>query len=108
MFGLPQQHQVMLDFYQLVYSYGLHPYVVHRAFLHIDEYQAVIKRMGCGPAKGELGHDPNISYGRVADFPVPEISERRIGPSFHVWPVTNARAAAPALTRGDRECPIRS
>jgi hypothetical protein len=54
MFGLVQQMHVMLDWYQLVYSYGLDPYIVHRAFLLIDEYQTVIKNM----AWGQLATNP--------------------------------------------------
>jgi hypothetical protein len=55
-----QRHQVMLDWYQIVYVYGVHPYAAHRAFLAIAEYQDVIKEMGCGPDKDEPGHDPNL------------------------------------------------
>jgi hypothetical protein len=34
-----QQFSVLRDFYSLVYVYGLHPYLVHRALLHVDEYK---------------------------------------------------------------------
>lgn len=84
--GVEQRLAVMWDFYTLVYLYGLSPYVVHRAFLHIDEYQEVIKDMGAGPARGELGHDPEIPYGRASSRPVPAVSERPYGRSVHVWP----------------------
>lgn len=80
-----QQFSVMRDFYTLVYVYGLHPYLVHRALLHIDEYQDVIKAMGAGPAKGELGHDPDVVSGRT-DYPLPPVEERRIERSFHFSP----------------------
>jgi hypothetical protein len=75
LFGMPQQFAVMRDFYVLVYSYGLHPYVVHRAFLHIDEFQAAIKACGLGPDEGELWHDCNVCYGRCVDYSVPAIKE---------------------------------
>lgn len=82
-----QKLAVIRDFYSLVYTDGLNPYVVHRAFLHIDEYQEFIKEMGAGPAPDEIGYDPEISYGR-SDYPVPEVVERRLGRSVHVWPTT--------------------
>lgn len=81
-----QEHEVLRDFYRLVYLYGVHPYVAHRAMLHIDEYQDITKEMGAGPDKGELGHDPNVGYGRSTRYPVPKVVERRIGASVHVWP----------------------
>ena len=57
-----QQFAVLRDFYALVFTYGLDPYLVHRALLHIDEYQDIIKAMGAGPDKDELGHDPRSAY----------------------------------------------
>ncbi|MBX5001874.1 hypothetical protein HJB72_28540 [Rhizobium lentis] len=86
MTGAEQRFQVMRDWYELVYGYGLHPFVVHTAFLRIDEYQEIIKEMGMGPDRGELGHDPEVGYGRAGDFPVPEIDINHIGQSVHVWP----------------------
>jgi hypothetical protein len=85
--GLIQRHHVVLDWYKLVYVSGLHPYVVHIAFLHIDEYLAAIKEMGCGPDRDELGHDPEVGHGRAVRYPVPKIKTHRIGRSIHVWPV---------------------
>ena len=84
--GIVQQHQVMLDWYQLVYSYGIEPYLAHLAFLEIDEYQDVIKDMGCGPAKGERGHDPNIPYGRSVTTELPRVRILRRGDVTHFWP----------------------
>ncbi|MCW5733491.1 MAG: hypothetical protein KIS73_05170 [Enhydrobacter sp.] len=84
-----QATAVFQDYYMLVYSYGLHPYVVHRAFLHIDEYQEFIKSMGAGPDLGELGHDPSIMHGRSVAYPLPSVSERHIGRSFHFWPAAS-------------------
>ena len=81
-----QKFHVMRDWYELVYGYGLHPFVVHTAFLQIQEYQEITKEMGMGPAKGEPGHDPEVGYGRAVDYPVPEIEIGRIGKSMHVWP----------------------
>jgi hypothetical protein len=85
-FGLPQQMHVLRDWYMLVYSYGIHPYVAHRAFLLIDEYQTIIKRMGFGPAPGEPGHDPYAGYGRAIELPVPSLQIRRTGRATHFWP----------------------
>ena len=33
----------MLQMYLLVYTNGIDPYIAHRAFLLIDEYQTIIK-----------------------------------------------------------------
>jgi hypothetical protein len=86
LFGLPQQMQVMLDWYMLVYTNGLDPYFVHRAFLLIDEYQTIIKKNGLGPARDEPGHDPNVSYGRAFSQQPPNILIRRWGRATHFWP----------------------
>lgn len=85
-----QRCEVMLDWYRLVYAYGLDPYVVHRAFLLVDEYQDVIKRMGCGPDKDEPGHDPQVSYGRAVRMPPPKLKIVRTGPATHFWPIIGA------------------
>ncbi|MBL8580342.1 MAG: hypothetical protein JNK47_24355 [Mesorhizobium sp.] len=82
-----QQFSVLRDFYSLAYVYGLHPYLVHRAFLHIDEYQDITKAMGAGPDENELGHDPNVGYGR-SSYPVPSVEERRLERSFHFFAAT--------------------
>lgn len=87
-----QRRLVMLDWYQLVYTYALDPYVVHRAFLLIDEYQDVIKQMGCGPDKDEPGHDPEVSYGRAVRVSVPRLEIVRTGPATHFWPIIGARS----------------
>jgi hypothetical protein len=81
-----QRHQVMLDWYQIVYVYGVHPYAAHRAFLAIAEYQDIIKEIGCGPDKEEQGHDPNVGYGRVCLYPVPELNIFTRYGALHVWP----------------------
>jgi hypothetical protein len=86
LFGILQQLHVMLDWYQLVYSFGLDPYAVHRAFLEIEEYQAIIKKYGMGPAKGEQGHDPEVMHGRRGRFPTPELQIFRKAGALHVWP----------------------
>ena len=77
---------VLQDFYRLVYLEGLDPYIVHRAFLHIDEYQEFLRDMEAGPAPGELGHDPQLPFGRSDNYALPEVNERRIGRSIHIWP----------------------
>jgi hypothetical protein len=69
--GVNQRLEVLCDFYQLVYSYGINPYIAHRALLLIDEYRDVIKWMGSGPDKDEPGHDPTTPYGRAVLWPVP-------------------------------------
>jgi len=46
----------LADWYLLVYTNGIDPYIAHRAFLLIDEYQAIIKSIGCGPARDEPSH----------------------------------------------------
>jgi hypothetical protein len=84
LFGIVQQLFVLLDWYQLVYSCGLDPYMVHRAFLEIEEYQAVIKKYGMGPAADEQGHDPNIPYGRCCRSPTPELHIFKKGGAVHV------------------------
>jgi hypothetical protein len=84
--GIEQEREVLMDFYKLVYSYGLQPYVVHRAFLHIDEYQKMIKLFGLGPDRGEVGHDPQAHYGRVISTEVPEVDERHAHGGIHIWP----------------------
>jgi hypothetical protein len=77
-----QRHQVMLDWYQIVYVYGVHPYAAHRAFLVIAEYQDIIQEMGCGPDKDE----PNVGYGRVCSYPVPELNIFTRYSALYVWP----------------------
>lgn len=62
------------DDYQIVYVYGVRPYAAHRAFPAIAEYRNIIKEMGCGPDKDEPGHDPNVGYGRVCLYPIPELN----------------------------------
>ena len=86
LFGRAQQFEVMMEWYALVYGYGLAPYIVHRAFLLIDEYQSIIKAKGWGPAKGEPGHDPNISYGRAVSVPPLEIDIHHAYGATHFWP----------------------
>ena len=76
----------MRDWYMLVYSYGIDPYLAHLAFLLIDEYQTIIKNMGFGPAKGELGHDPDVGYGRAIVAPKPSVNIVRQGRVTHFWP----------------------
>ncbi len=97
LFGAPQQQQVMTDWYQLVYSYGVHPYTAHRAFLLISEYETVIKRYGMGPDRGEPGHDPEVCFGRAHIYPVPVLQVGCLGGSSHFWPTgefTRERGAA--------------
>lgn len=84
--GIEQKFHVLRDYYELVYVFGLHPYLVHRAFLLIDEYQAITRDGGFGPAPGEIGHDPDVGYGRAVGLPLPKIQTFRIGSSCHFWP----------------------
>lgn len=91
--GMPQQFHVMRDWYMLVYVYAMHPYVVHRAFLLIAEYQAVIKAMGAGPAKDEHGHDPEVGHGPAVQMPKPRITVATFGQSTHFWPFVTPNEA---------------
>lgn len=47
--GVEQKFHVMLDAYQLVSQYGLHPYLVHRALSHIEEYRLMMTEYGMAP-----------------------------------------------------------
>jgi hypothetical protein len=83
--GLPQRMHVMQDFYMLTYTYGIDPCIVHRAMLEIEEYQTIIKEMGCGPAPDEPGHDPDVCYGRVVSSRS-DMKVFRAHGALHVWP----------------------
>jgi hypothetical protein len=89
-----QRFHVMLDWYMLVYTYGIHPYIVHRAFLLIDEYQSILKAFSMGPAEGEPGFDPNVGYGRAGDYPIPEITITQAGRATHFGPRIEKQQAA--------------
>jgi hypothetical protein len=84
MSGCEQRLHVKRDWYLLVYVYGIDPYVAHRAFLLIDEYQAIIKEMGCGPARDEPGHDSDVGYGRAVVLPTPSLQIRQSGRATHL------------------------
>jgi hypothetical protein len=92
MHGFVQQRQVMLDWFQLVYSYGIHPYVAHRAFLLIDEYQAAIKSIDCGAAKDEPGHDPDVGFGPAVCCPALPLKIFSTGRATHFWPQAGEQA----------------
>jgi hypothetical protein len=94
LFGVSQQLAVMKEWYMLVYSYGIDPYLAHLAFLMIDEYQAVIKGMGFGPAKGEHGFDPQIGFGRAIATEQPRVRIRHRGEVSHFWPERILEVAA--------------
>lgn len=83
--GTAQEFEVLAEWYGLVFGYGVHPVIAHRAFLHIDEYQTLVKRIGWGPGKGEPGHDPNTPHGRL-DYPTPEFDVHEQHGVVHVWP----------------------
>jgi hypothetical protein len=71
--SLPDKDQhfaVLKDFYSLVQVYGLHPYLVHRAFMHIDEYRDLAAEMGVAEEH---------------TYAVPSVEEDRIERSFHFW-----------------------
>jgi hypothetical protein len=95
--GAVQQAAVMRDWYELVYSYGIHPYVAHRAFLLIDEYQAVIKAWGMGPAKDEPGHDPTVGFGRSIRWRKPPLCIKQWGKGTHFWLRRSVKAVKSAL-----------
>jgi hypothetical protein len=82
--GVVLERELMSDWYMLVYSYGLHPYLVHRAFLLIDEFQAIIKHRDLGPASDEPGHDPNGGgCGRTVHWPLPKLLITETGRATH-------------------------
>lgn len=74
-----QKFAVLKDFYTLVQGYGLHPSVVHRAFLHIDEYRDIAKDVGA-----VLGHDA-ATGDEPMNYPTPAVEEERVERSFHFW-----------------------
>lgn len=80
--GVDQQFAVLKDFHTLVYLYGLDPYLVHRAFLHIDEYQDIMRSEGAGPAEDEHGHTPDGGHGRK-NYDVPSVEEHQVERSHH-------------------------
>lgn len=104
LFGRAQQFEVMMEWYALVYGYGLSPYVVHRAFLLIDEYQSAPKARGWGPARDEPGHDPNIGHGRAISVPPPEIDIHYGDGATHFWPTKQVKPSDDAtLDRIERQ-----
>ena len=84
MSGIKQQMLVLRDWHMIVYLYGLHPYVAHRAFLLIDEYQTIMKDIGVGPAPGEPGHDPDLMWNSSKWHPALDI--KMLGKGTHFWP----------------------
>jgi hypothetical protein len=45
--GAWQRFEVMLDWYRISFVFGVDPAIVHRAFLEIQEYQALIDERDC-------------------------------------------------------------
>jgi hypothetical protein len=80
-----QDYEVLHDWFRLVHTYGLDPYLVHLGFLHIDEYQTITKNAGCGPDRGELGHDPDFGFGRVCRRR-PIVHQHHADGAWHFWP----------------------
>ncbi len=80
-----QQFFILRDFYTLVYVYGLHPDLVHKAFMHIDEYQDIAEAAGALSGKSDKDDGPKREVGH-REYPVAAIEERRVGRSFHFWP----------------------
>jgi hypothetical protein len=79
---------------------GLHLYIVHRAFLEIDEYFALTKEFGMGTDPDEPGHDriwpygPTWPYGPAMRSTRPLVRVFRTGHALHVWPVDNVAEKA--------------
>lgn len=84
---LPETEQrflVMRDYMLLVYTYGIDPHVVYRAFWNISEFQEIVRDGGMAPDRGEPGYDPSVGHGRLVNSP--EIDEHRFWHSVHVFP----------------------
>lgn len=86
MTGDRQRVEVMLDWYMLVYTYGVDPRVAHRAFLNIAEFQEMIKERGIGPDKNEPGYDPDVGFGRMTRSDTDTPTTRKFWHSEHVFP----------------------
>jgi hypothetical protein len=88
--GVEQDFHVMRDFHLLVCRYGLDPRIVHRAFLEIEEFRAIMGAMADEPNTIEPGSESELSKLRVFE---------RLG-AVHVWPtvVEGATDAEPAET----------
>jgi hypothetical protein len=72
--GVEQDFHVMRDFHMLVCRYGVDPRVVHRAFLEIEEFRAIMSAMG----------DDAMDPGRETTMPSLRVFEGR--GAVHVWP----------------------
>ena len=72
--GVEQDFHVMRDFHMLVCRYGLDPRVLHRAFLEIEEFRAIMGAMA----------DDTIDLGRETAMPKLRVFES-LG-AVHVWP----------------------
>jgi hypothetical protein len=72
--GAWQRFEVMLDWYRIAFVFGLDPAIVHRAFLEIEDYQALIKERDCDVEEFDARPKPPMEVFRGA------------AGSLHVWP----------------------
>jgi hypothetical protein len=74
--GVEQDFHVMRDFHMLVCRYGLDPRLVHRAFLEIEEFRAIVSAMPDDPDAIDVGLEIELPTLRVFEC---------LG-AVHVWP----------------------
>ena len=79
--GAWQRFEVMLDWYRITFVCGVNPAIVHRAFMEIQEYQALIEERDC--VADEFNARPK---------PPMEVFRGAAG-SLRVWPTTASRRA---------------
>lgn len=70
--GAGQRFEVMLDWYRITFVFGVDPAIVHRAFLEIEEYQALIEERDCVTVEPDPKPKMNVFRGVTG--------------SLHVWP----------------------
>jgi hypothetical protein len=74
--GVEQDFHIMRDFHMLVCCYGLDPHLVHRAFLEIEEFRAILSSTADDADTVDFGLETGGRKLRVFE---------RLG-AVHVWP----------------------
>ena len=82
--GLTLTDTMLVHWFILTHKYGIDPAVVHAAFLHVNEYQDLLRAACCGPNKGEVGHDPSYEYGTLRQN-TPIIKTKRYSSFCIAW-----------------------
>ncbi len=72
--GAWQRFEVMLDWYRVSFVFGVDPAIVHRAFLEIEEYHALLEERDCVADEPDPLAKPKMDVFRGA------------AGSLHVWP----------------------